>query len=156
MRLGRVQKMSPPQPRLFLFSSTQFVLHPHLFLCLECPASYLTTHNTNINAPGGFEPAIRASGRPQTLALNRAATGIGRIRPRTVQSVTGMTELSRPQIYSRVTQRWGFHAIFYYRSYQRQQQTVNLTTGSSRICKGMKTKPHRPLQRSGVIYRKAL
>ena len=27
--------------------------------------------------PAGFEPAIPASDRPQTLALNRSATGIG-------------------------------------------------------------------------------
>jgi hypothetical protein len=34
-------------------------------------------HNTNIHAPAGFEPTIPASKRPQTHALDRAATGIG-------------------------------------------------------------------------------
>jgi hypothetical protein len=42
---------------------------------------YLTTHNTHkrqtFMLPGGFEPAIPASERPQTHALDRAATGIG-------------------------------------------------------------------------------
>ena len=42
---------------------------------------YLTTHNTYKRQismpPKGFEPAIPASERPQTHALNRAATGIG-------------------------------------------------------------------------------
>jgi hypothetical protein len=42
---------------------------------------YLTTHNTNkrqtSRPPAGFEPAIPVSERPQTHALDRAATGIG-------------------------------------------------------------------------------
>ena len=42
---------------------------------------YLTTHNThNWQAsmpPAGFEPAITAADRPQTLVLDRSATGIG-------------------------------------------------------------------------------
>jgi len=42
---------------------------------------YLTTHNThnsqNIHAPVGFEPTISAGQRPQTHALDRAATGTG-------------------------------------------------------------------------------
>jgi len=42
---------------------------------------YLTTHNTtDINAPSppvGFEPTISAGERPQTYALDRAATGTG-------------------------------------------------------------------------------
>jgi hypothetical protein len=32
---------------------------------------------TNVHAPAGFEPAIPARERPQTRALDRAATGIG-------------------------------------------------------------------------------
>jgi len=32
---------------------------------------------TNIHAPAGFEPAIPASERPQTYALDRATTGTG-------------------------------------------------------------------------------
>jgi len=35
--------------------------------------------DTNIHAPAGFEPAIQASGRPQTHALDLAATRIGSI-----------------------------------------------------------------------------
>jgi hypothetical protein len=44
---------------------------------------YLTTHNNQKRqasmSPAGFEPAIPASKRPQTHALDRAATGIGTI-----------------------------------------------------------------------------
>ena len=43
---------------------------------------YLKTHNTHKKqtsmTPAGFEPTIPVSERPQTHALNRAATGIGR------------------------------------------------------------------------------
>jgi len=42
---------------------------------------YLTTHNTHYRQtsmlPVGFEPTIPASERPQTYALDRAATGTG-------------------------------------------------------------------------------
>ena len=42
---------------------------------------YLTTHNTHNRQtsmpPDGFEPTISAGERPQTHALDRAATGIG-------------------------------------------------------------------------------
>ena len=42
---------------------------------------YLTTHNTHNRQtsipPGGFEPTISAGERPQTYALECAATGIG-------------------------------------------------------------------------------
>jgi hypothetical protein len=45
---------------------------------------YLTTHNTHMRQtsmpPERFEPAIPASDRPQTLALDRSATGIGYIK----------------------------------------------------------------------------
>jgi hypothetical protein len=44
---------------------------------------FLTTHKTNKGQtsmpPEGFEPAIPASERPQTHALDRAVTGIGRL-----------------------------------------------------------------------------
>jgi len=54
---------------------------PHLE---ECPGQriglYLTTHNTHNRQtskhPAAFEPAIPASERPQTHALDHAATGI--------------------------------------------------------------------------------
>jgi len=35
------------------------------------------SQQTNIHAPAGFEPTISASERPQTYALDRAATGTG-------------------------------------------------------------------------------
>jgi len=41
---------------------------------------YLTTHNTHnidIHDPAGFEPTISTDERPQTYALDRAATGTG-------------------------------------------------------------------------------
>ena len=42
---------------------------------------YLTTHNTHNGqtsmSPAGFEPTISAGERPQTYALDRAATGTG-------------------------------------------------------------------------------
>jgi hypothetical protein len=42
------------------------------------PDLYLTTHNRKTAMPPvGFEPAIPASERPQTHALDRTATGIG-------------------------------------------------------------------------------
>jgi hypothetical protein len=45
----------------------------------------LTTHNTHkwqtSTPPAGFEPAIPASKRPQTQALDRATTGIGTPKP---------------------------------------------------------------------------
>ena len=47
----------------------------------SCRDLYLATHNTHERAtsmpPAGFQPSIPASERPQTLALDRAPTGIG-------------------------------------------------------------------------------
>ena len=44
---------------------------------------YLTTHNTHNRhismSPVGFEPTVSAGERPQTYALDRAATGTGQI-----------------------------------------------------------------------------
>ena len=56
-----------------------------LFLCPDCPGCafcpYCATHTTQTSMTlAGFEPATPASDRPQTLALNRSATGIGGIR----------------------------------------------------------------------------
>ena len=39
------------------------------------------SQEADINAPAGFEPAISASDRPQTLALQRSATGTGSSNP---------------------------------------------------------------------------
>jgi hypothetical protein len=47
----------------------------------RCRDLYMATRNiqeTDIHAPAGFEPAIPASERPQTHALDRAATAIGK------------------------------------------------------------------------------
>jgi hypothetical protein len=44
---------------------------------------YLTTqklYKTNIHAPVGFEPTIPASARPQTYALDCAATGLNLLK----------------------------------------------------------------------------
>ena len=51
---------------IFLYSP---VLHPCLFLCLDCPALclLLTTYDTNIHAPGGIRtrnPSKRSGRRP--------------------------------------------------------------------------------------------
>ena len=47
----------------------------------DAEMSICTTHNTHkktdIHTPPGFEPAMPASERPQTNALDRAATGLG-------------------------------------------------------------------------------
>ena len=56
-----------------------FLIVLHFYLCLK--------HNTNIHAPAGSQSATIASDRPQTLALDRSATGIGRFDSRTVQPV---------------------------------------------------------------------
>ena len=55
-----------------------------VFLCPDCPGfdfcpSVYNTHNTDIHAQVGFEPAIPASDRPQIFALERSATGIDTI-----------------------------------------------------------------------------
>jgi hypothetical protein len=61
---------------IILFSFSLLVHYSYLFLCLDCPtlcplSLLYDTHNKNINMPAGFEPAILASERPQTLALDR-------------------------------------------------------------------------------------
>ena len=63
------ENLAPTGIFVFLFLCTSSVL----LLCPNCPDC--TTHNTNIHA--GFEHATPASDRPQTLALDRSATGIG-------------------------------------------------------------------------------
>ena len=58
----------------FLFS----VLHLYYFFCPDCAfCSYCATHPTQTSMPpAGFEPVTPASDRPQSLALDRSATGI--------------------------------------------------------------------------------
>ena len=123
-RSGWMRKTSPHPELFFVFILLHSVLHPYLFLCLDCPAfclfvftyktqqkypcprrdflfvlctssvlllcpdcpgcafcPYCTTHTTQTSMPpAGFEPAVPASDRPHTLALDRLATGNGRIR----------------------------------------------------------------------------
>jgi hypothetical protein len=48
---------------------------------MQKPPPDITQHSqeTDIHAPGGIWPAIPASERPQTHALDRTATGIGSV-----------------------------------------------------------------------------
>ena len=68
----------------FLSFCSLFVLYTHFFVLtvlafVSC--AYSTTHTTQTSTPpAGFEPAIPVSDRPQILALDRSATGIGGIR----------------------------------------------------------------------------
>ena len=52
------QETSIPLEGFLLLSCPLFVLHPFLFLCIDCPAfcllSLLMAHNTNIHALGGI------------------------------------------------------------------------------------------------------
>jgi hypothetical protein len=62
-----------PSGIVFLGTSSVLLLCPD---CVFCP--YCTRHTTKTcMPPAGFKPAIPASVRPQTLALDRSATGIG-------------------------------------------------------------------------------
>jgi hypothetical protein len=65
--------------RDFFFCSL-FVLYPHFFVLTVLASSfcpYCTTHTIQTSMPpAGFERTISASQRPQTLALDRSATGI--------------------------------------------------------------------------------
>jgi hypothetical protein len=63
------------------FFCSVFVLHPYLFfvwIVLHFAfCRYCTTRTQIFMPPAGFEPAIPASSRPQTLAIDRASTGVG-------------------------------------------------------------------------------
>jgi hypothetical protein len=74
----------------FLFSFTQ----SYCSCLFICTVQHIQ-HKTSMSQPV-FEPAIPTSDRPQTYALDRAATRIGRSDPRTFQRVAIPTELSRP------------------------------------------------------------
>ena len=58
---------------------------------------YLTTHNTHNRQtsmpPVGFEPTISAGERPQTYALDRAATGTGILKHWTIKMSTNSLSL---------------------------------------------------------------
>ena len=67
----------------FLFLCLYFIrtccfvsINLHFSFCLYC-----TTYTTQTSMfPAGFEPTIPTGDRPQTVALDRSATGIGGIR----------------------------------------------------------------------------
>ena len=85
---GRMGIISSP-PGLFFFSLSVLYLYFFVLIVLAMPfVLYCTTHTTKISMPpAGFEPAIPASDRPQTLlVLDRSVTEMG-AKP---------TELSRP------------------------------------------------------------
>jgi hypothetical protein len=76
-------------PTGFFFCFSLYTLSA--LLCSDCPGfavcPYHTTHTTKTSMPPAeFELAIPASDWPQT-ALDRSATGIGRIEPETFQLV---------------------------------------------------------------------
>jgi hypothetical protein len=59
------------------FCNPSLLLHV-TYIPYYCP--YTTSTTQTSMGPAGFEPTIPASERPQTQALDRAATGIGVIR----------------------------------------------------------------------------
>jgi len=68
---------------------------------------YLATHNTHnrkISMPrAGFEPTISAGERPQTYALDRAATGTGSVcNISTLNTTTGLVERNAVCLYTEV------------------------------------------------------
>jgi hypothetical protein len=70
------QTSMPPAGIFVLCTSSVLLLCPDCPGCAFCP--YRATHTTRTSMPlAGFESAIPASDRPQTLALDRSATGIG-------------------------------------------------------------------------------
>jgi hypothetical protein len=91
--------------RIFLFSSSLFVLYPYLFLRLDCPQFWLlfllyNTHNTNINAPGGIRtrnPRKRSAADP---------------RLRTHGHLDWQNRTSLPQLYRPWHSRYSEYALF--------------------------------------------
>jgi hypothetical protein len=75
---------------------------------------YLTTHNAqrdNIHASAEFESALPASERPTTHAVDRAATGIGLPKYRSIQPLysnkpTNWTSLWAPLLHSELRMHW--------------------------------------------------
>ena len=79
---------SPPRARVILLLSFQHHTQGHTTVGRTMDEGsarrrdlYHTIHNIHDRQtpmpPAGFEPAVSASERPQTLALDRSATGIG-------------------------------------------------------------------------------
>ena len=87
---SRYSRKHRPQRIFFvLCTSSVLLLRPDCLVSAICP--YCTTHTTQTPMPpAGFEPATPASDRPQTLALDRSATGISS------PEVTTQSELHRP------------------------------------------------------------
>ena len=69
---SRLHSDTPP-----LWDSSGRVISPTQRLLLD---SKQHSQQTDIHAPTGFEPTIPACERPQTHALDRAATAIGNLR----------------------------------------------------------------------------
>ena len=63
--------------RKYRASPRCFVLSFH-FIRLDCPAFCLLLTTQTFMPPARFEPTTPSSDRPQTLALDRSATGMGR------------------------------------------------------------------------------
>jgi hypothetical protein len=62
------------------------------------------SQDTDIYVPAGFKPAIPASERPQTHALDRAATGIDLNNPHSYSSTGDGTVLATNSVFSRSTE----------------------------------------------------
>ena len=80
----RVRKISPYRAYIVLpflpFFLSIFLSIVYLYILCPHVTYSSTTHNTNIHAPAGFEPATPASKRPQILPLDFSAIGISRMR----------------------------------------------------------------------------
>ena len=75
---GRGRKILPPPGFFFVFSSTLFVLHSLSSLSSILPFRLYLQHTTQTSMPPArFKPAVPASERLQTYALDREFTGIG-------------------------------------------------------------------------------
>jgi hypothetical protein len=101
-RYVRVRKNSPP-PELFFVLCTLSILRPDCPGFAFFPLLYNTHNWTQHKYPCSlteFEPAIPASERPQTLALDRSDTGIGSIF---VLKKNSIPAPSRPQWVARPT-----------------------------------------------------
>ena len=101
-------QISTPSEGFFFVLCTLSVL-----LCPDCPGfafcPYCTTHTTQTSMPpAGFEPAIPASDRPQTLALDLSDTGIGRNRTRDLPSSSAVLNQVRHQAPYRVNRQWNW------------------------------------------------
>ena len=101
---SRRMRKTSPSPGVFVLHSlvlcTSSVLVSVSSLSCIFPRVFTCNAQTQTSmSPAGFKPATPASHRPQTLALDRSATGIGRdsiAGPSSPQPVAIPTDLSRP------------------------------------------------------------